>query len=762
MRVLLILLALLVTVGVLVALDVVHLPTWLGGAESENDSALDLLEGGGDDEAAELQGSGTGAAEAGKEDDTAATPLEPEVLAEAAGTSPGGLRIVGRIVLEGTKTPVPGIDVRLLRDDPIAHYLAAPVQGRWDTLEVRTGPDGRFAFRDVVPADKYVVRARPKEGAGLSTPLMDLRSVRRKDLGDLEVGPSVSWSGVVADAAGKPVEGARVVVSWPIMNPLGVMLADPDSPQEIEAETVTDAEGRFTFPHLAPGSKSVIAKAPTGEAGIIRRLVLEDGTPRTDGRIELAGAGSISGRIEWEDGEPLPGARVFSGVRQDAALRTCVSHEDGSFELEAMPEGRHVVGVLVIGLPIQYVEQIEVGRQDVVLRFPRSSGLVGRVVRASDGEPVTRFGVQALPTGIQEREVRFASLMIANTLGFTPFKDESGRFSLPQLVPGTYTLKIQADGYPSMVQPVTVLPDGKTEELEIRLQKGNSARGVVLDARSREPLKDALVYVLQRRLSSWVSSDRARIREHVEDLVPSAHTDAEGRFQLPAVTPGKRHLVVLHEDALPAVVGDVDLRRGDVENLEILLQPAGRVEVTVISPPGAVGMRESVRVILPDGTTVDADTDEEGKATITGIPVGRCLVQVSSARLASRVVAMRETEDEDERRAIYEAIEQSGAKARIIREGGVIQVTLPKPTRVQVNGSVRVAGVPAKSGRWIIIAAPDHEWSRNARTDTDGRYKVDLEPGPYQIWFPDSEGQWRMTEVEVPDARDFRYDVERE
>jgi hypothetical protein len=759
--VLIILLAILGVLGALVAFDVIPLGTWLGDEAARDGGALAMLDDDGGDEAAELQGTGRGASASDTEDEDDLAFPEPEVRAEAAGTTEGGLRIIGRIVLAETKAPVPGVDVRLVRDDPIAHYLGAPVQGRWDTLAVRTGPDGRFVFRDVTPSDKYVVRARPTQGAAISTGLLDLRGTRRKDLGDLLLGPSASWSGVVVGADGTPASDVRVAVSWPVMNPLGVVLADPDAIQEIEAEQRTDAQGRFHFEHLAPGAKTVIAKAPTGAAGIVRRLDLEEGATRTDGRIELAGAGTISGFIQWEDGTPLPRARVFAGERFQAALRTCVSGPDGAFRLEAMPEGIHAVGVLVIGLPIQYQEQVALGTEGLVLRFPKSSGVHGRVVAGATRKPITRFRVLALPTGIQQPQVRFASLMVANTLGFTPFKDEEGRFRLPQLAAGTYTLKVEADGYPPVMQQVTVLPDGKTEELEIKLPKGNSATGLVLDARTREPLPDALVYVLQNSVP-FVRGQYESIRSHVEDMIPSAHTDATGRFQLPAVTPGKRHLVVLHEDGLPAVLGDVDLRRGDVEDLEVLVEPAARIDVQVVSPSGPVGAGELVRVILPDGTTIGESTDETGKATIRGIPIGRCLIQVNSASLASRVAAMANTADQDERAALYEAIERAGAKSRILRGSGVVEVTLPQPTRVRVTGTVRVAGGPAEPGRWIIIASTDHQWSRNARVDEQGGYQVDLEPGTYQIWFPTAQGQWLQSDVEVPDARDFRYDIERD
>ena len=155
--------------------------------------------------------------------------------------------------------------MRLSRPDSIITYLRAPVNGRFDDLEARTGPDGRFAFLDITPSKGYVVRAHDERFAVSSfKDDLDLRGRETVDVGDLKMGAGGILSGRVIDAAEMPVANVRVIATWRISNSVGVILSDPDTAPELEKSTTTDAEGRFTITELEPTPKTVFAVAPTG------------------------------------------------------------------------------------------------------------------------------------------------------------------------------------------------------------------------------------------------------------------------------------------------------------------------------------------------------------------------------------------------------------------------------------------------------------------------------------------------------------------
>src|SRR5439155_10172691 len=174
---------------------------------------------------------------------------------EARGTAPehGGGVVKGRVVSAEGHVPVEGASVRLLRPDALLKYLRAPREGRFDDLKARTDEQGRFLFRDVLPANGYALLARRGSGAAVTRGKIDLGARQTLDAGDLALGRSGGLSGHVTGPDGKPVLAARVAVTWAIVNEFEVVLADPDTLPWIEAEARTDAAGAWSCPALEPG-----------------------------------------------------------------------------------------------------------------------------------------------------------------------------------------------------------------------------------------------------------------------------------------------------------------------------------------------------------------------------------------------------------------------------------------------------------------------------------------------------------------------------
>jgi beta-lactamase regulating signal transducer with metallopeptidase domain/protocatechuate 3,4-dioxygenase beta subunit len=105
-------------------------------------------------------------------------------------------------------------------------------------------------------------------------------------------------SGVVVDAAGNPVAGARVILL--------------DSRKRI-AEVVTGADGAFAFNVPAGASRYATAHA-TADGGAIQALARGRGGDFTDPeqvcRLTLRPARSLTARVRDRDGRPVPGATV--------------------------------------------------------------------------------------------------------------------------------------------------------------------------------------------------------------------------------------------------------------------------------------------------------------------------------------------------------------------------------------------------------------------------------------------------------------------
>ncbi|MDJ0973856.1 MAG: carboxypeptidase regulatory-like domain-containing protein [Planctomycetota bacterium] len=750
----LVILGVVVLVGGLDALGV--LPLGLFGERTPDGAGDDPLtiESGDGDEAG-LEGRGTAKVE---EDANGDTPLEVETIvpAEVRGTTRNGASVRGRVVIASTRKPVSGVTVELRRPDSLFHYMRAKPKGRFDLLTAKTGRDGRFAFLDVTPNKGYVVRCRFESYAHVSSFKLDLRGGEREDLGDLELGPAGEVATRVLDAEGNPVAGVRVAVTWMVDNNLSVILADPDTLPEIEAEGETDAEGRVTIEGLEPGDKTLIASAPTGAAEVIRKFGVQEGETTELPDIKLAGNGVIAGMVVFDDDTPVPGARVFAGPSTNATMRTVETGADGAFRIEWLPDGKHVVGVLVPGLPVKILMNNPVGREDMRVVFPKPGSLSGVVVNATTGAAVPRFGIVVEKKNVTDFQEQMVSAMIRQVVGPRGFEDAEGKFTYEPLAVGTYKITVSAPGYPDVIQePVTVTAGDGGAPIRVEMPQGHTARGSVT-TKAGDPLARARIYVLRQQLHE--TQKGRRLLEVVEDLQPDARTRTDGTFELPPQAPGKITIVATHELGLPAVVKGIDVTAADVDDVEIVLEPSGRVTGQLLTDGGRPAKRQQVYVLYPDGT-VFREWIEDGRFDFDMLPVGHCVVRWLSVRDVRRYKDVITSPEPEGKREAYDELREDGGE-HYIGAGQEVKVTIRLPARVRFRGQLRVDAAPAtQGGIWITI--PEGAWGHWAEVDESGWFEAEVESGKYTIWAPNAKGEWSSDEIEVPDQQTYTKDFDR-
>lgn len=129
----------------------------------------------------------------------------------------------------------------------------APLQPLWQRLpfaRTRTGADGRFCVRGIVPGNNLLVaRSRGRTTAVRPAVRADSNGVR--DVGTLTLGAGELLRGQVVDTDGNPVPHAEVRACQ--LGLLGFRGLAPCEPS-----VTSDAEGRFTVPGLSRG-KVVVA-----------------------------------------------------------------------------------------------------------------------------------------------------------------------------------------------------------------------------------------------------------------------------------------------------------------------------------------------------------------------------------------------------------------------------------------------------------------------------------------------------------------------
>ncbi len=752
-------------VAVVVGLVLVELVSLgiLGGGEdpAHGGGPTDLLEADGvaDEAGATLKGRGSKTTDSAEDASAAAPDPFAAVPAEVRGSTKNGGSVRGRVVRKEGGVPLEGVRVSLGRPDSLITYLRAKANGRFDELEARTGPDGRFAFLDVTPSRGYVVRARHADFAITShDETIDLSGRDAVDIGDLALGQGGGLKGLVVDAQGAPVADVRVAIAWRITNPVGIILADPDTAPEIEREVRTGEDGRFEVDRLDLTPKTILVRAPSGASAVVRSVTVEAGQTKAVDDIQLPGNGVIAGTVVWADGTPIQGARVFAAPRAQAAVRTVETGADGAFRIPWLPEGENYgIGAFVQGMPVHLREGVALGDESVRIEFPMPGALEGVVVEAGTGKPVSSFAIQlddAEPP--EDWQMRFVLQQVKQGLGPTPFAGPDGAFAFSRLATGTYHLTISAPGYPNVRKEAVTIAAGETSDVRIEVPRGHVASGIVRRS-DGSALPGAKVFVVQGVPASVSGPNLDGV---VYNRLPDAVTRGDGRFELPPQTPGTYEIVVQHPQALAGILRGVDLEAGDVRDLEVAMPPSATVRGRLLDEHARPAKGEQVYVVYRNGVARTTRTEDDGRFEIAGLPVGRVVVRWLSLQDAKLYNAlMRAGQNEDARQKAFDDLAGRHGE-HDLRDGAVVQVSLNIPRRVEVRGRYTLAGEPpAKGARFYVTIEGGGRWVE-VPVSEEGTFETRLLPGVYLAYGPGPEGEWTSKKIEILEGQSQTLDID--
>lgn len=242
---------------------------------------------------------------------TAPVPPEPIIDANA---------IQGRVV-DADGNPVGGAEVRA--------YEASR-----GAVRTTSDADGRFVITGLLP-DSYRVSAHAE---GFNDAVLEPIKTPASDL-VLELLPCSIARGTVVDASTNiPLTRFEVAYLetppvnekyWAIMTQSGHVPWIPQS----------DVNGKFEIPNIKSGEVfAVAARAEGYEPAYAVMGALEPGASSESRRIELVGAGRISGRITDASGNPLASAAIHIGERWNRPP-VVFAGDDGHYELTGLVRG---------------------------------------------------------------------------------------------------------------------------------------------------------------------------------------------------------------------------------------------------------------------------------------------------------------------------------------------------------------------------------------------------------------------------------------
>lgn len=492
---------------------------------------------------------------------------------------PAGVSVEGRVV-EPSGEPVDGADVGLSTED----------RRERQEYRAKSDTDGRFRLEPVAAGIYHLQATAPDRASGeLPEPVV----VAQEPIHRLEV--------VVE-------RGARL---WGKV--LG-LTSDELATVSIEARGEDgrlrggrlDATGRYEVRALPPGGWLVRAVLWQGQREARARIAVGPADRELTRDLEFGRGLTLSGVVLFDE-QPLQDATLTVRGQRFALERAVLTAFDGGFRLEDLEPDLYRLGISKPDQLIAHNQWLEVA-DDRELEIHLSAATVAGVVRdAKDGRPIASAFVRLVPVEGPEFVILDSS-------------QEDGSFRLLRVPPGSYRLRVSADGFVGAEQGISVAAGEALGGLEFALQPTGGGLLQVALATGEVP---PMVHLL--------ALDAAGVPVTAETRLP----DAAGQVRLATLPPGEWQLLV-------SAPGGATVSRTIVvpgETIPVTFPPAGRLQVQVpalaatdrLATASLFGSDQQALAILgPGGQLQMSWLVKAGQATIEGVPQGVWLVRVES------------------------------------------------------------------------------------------------------------------------------------
>ncbi|HTX73299.1 MAG TPA: sigma-70 family RNA polymerase sigma factor, partial [Rectinemataceae bacterium] len=603
-------------------------------------------------------------------------------------------------VVDGDGRPVEGAALRL---ESSYHDPMEP--------SARSAADGTFAFRGVFPGPFYGLRA---EATGYAPILLPGLMVGEKPL----VGVVVRLKrGEGAVVAGRLVNRERL----PIASTEVILSSDPTG---FHTNAATGANGEFRFRAVPPGQVRVGPGMLYDSA--FKLLSVKAGDAVEDIEIVVdqpAYNGSVTGTIVDAEGSPITSGSVCA-QGTDTKART-VPDPEGRFRLANLKPGASV-DILYQGWagPRQPTDAkgIPVPSQDIVVTWSRPApdgeiriAVSGRVSEEETGEPIRQFVVCICQS--------------SSVIPLSPKSvyDRDGRFRLenqPFSKDGSYVY-VRADGRAPVFVPMMLDGEKREAAVEVKLGKGWSITGTVVDAAGGTPIEGARICM-------------SRDEDHF------AMTDRHGEFRLAGLPNVGGSVRVTHPGYAPfvglaggeAVPGE-DAK--EVKGCVVQLSHGGSIEGLVADASGApaASMRVGACVLGDSWPFLSAYTDGAGRYRIDLVPPGRYRIICDGQTGSGRTIG--------------------------ISEGEVVRVDFG-PIGAMVSGTVSLDGRPVPYARVILrdrsLYRPAGMDIDSTEADAEGMYTFHaVPPGAHYVIVCHDSRRLAHAAIEVEEDGRVRQDI---
>ncbi|HKB17278.1 MAG TPA: carboxypeptidase-like regulatory domain-containing protein, partial [Planctomycetota bacterium] len=430
-------------------------------------------------------------------------------------------------------------------------------------------------------------------------------------------------AGTVRSRDGAPVGAANVDLA-PAFDPLSMFSGNRLELSPREAKS--DGKGEWSIGGVRAGKNLVLSTSAEGHGPAVRTGI--EVVPGREVRIDLVlpAEGAIAGRVTDESDRPLAEAEVKAAPGGD--LRTLLALREGKAKTSA--DGRYRIGGLGAGdyrvtaeklgwkksksTKVRVEEGKTTSAEATVL--PEGNSISGRVLDPS-GAPArgidvgARFEANAL-TMADPAVLSGGTRSLART-------GEDGSFRITGLGAGPF--KVTARDKDDASAVATGVKPG-TKDLELRLRPCGGVAGLVVDAKTEEPIPSFRIQTRETALGMLEMKGKER-----------EFRSEDGAFKWSGLDPGTYAFRAEAPDHAPAKVENISVQEGaTTPGLVIRLQPQAVVRGRVVaagdrSPveraqvttaqQGAFAIFQSMT-----GERKEARTNAKGEFRLEGLPSG--------------------------------------------------------------------------------------------------------------------------------------------
>jgi hypothetical protein len=525
-------------------------------------------------------------------------------------------------------------------------------------------------------------------------------------------------AGQVTGPGGAPLPG--ISVQW--------VHSHGEHKGRVVAETSRDGSYRLEFPR--PGDWCAVSAFGQGYAPSIREGV-RPGNAAEPARVDftLAPGHWLEGQVLDEEDQPVAGARV-SALPTIYHLRNLSIHPGILTRASTDERGRFSLGDLAApttALKIDgprgsdwgnnYHPQVEVDRR-VTLRLLRFGLIRGRVLDRETGEPVQIFGIKL------KKGTGYYEYPRADPGEF--FNSPEGLFVLKKLDQDRIEFLLEAEGYiPRWVRDLSAEPEERAPVHQVRITRGRSLEGTVVDASSAAPLADArLVF------GAWEGADLAWDEGSFRKLPDRQEvvTGPDGRFRVREGEPGTLFVRRAGYARLALPPEEWRKLRDPSGRLRVALEP-GTALSGVMFEDGVPSKRGFLVLYRRKGGAGDAarewignlDRDDRGRFRVEELTPGEYFLEHWRETPGKRTAGL----------SIQRLLRLDAEKESVVEFGADLG-PIAYQGRLLTSG-----GKPLNKAR--LTLTPDFEWAyaqfaASVDAEHDGRFHfLGLRPGKYRL-----------------------------